>query len=229
MRADRRTQDSRGKRRESNRELRARILIVCEGSKTEPHYFESFKKGPLLTVKDVEINIKGLGQNTDSLVETTIELKNEAEKSGDYYSQVWCVFDRDSFPSKNFNRAFDLVKSENKRMKEDDKETVIDIAYTNEAFELWYLLHFEYRNTAMSRTEYSSKLTEHIANDINDKNFKYKKNLDNIYDMLLPNQSTAIRNAKRLLKEYDNHNPEKDNPSTKVHILVEELNKLSKR
>ena len=107
-------------------------------------------------------------------------------------------------------------------------DTVIDIAYTNEAFELWYLLHFEYRNTAMSRTEYSSKLTEHISNAINNKTFKYKKNINNIYTILLPNQAIAIKNAKKLLKSYINHNPEKDNPSTKVHVLVEELNNILK-
>lgn len=226
MRSDKRTQASRGKRREAIRELRARILIICEGSKTEPNYFESFKKEPLLVVRDIEINIEGMGQNTDRLVETAIKLKNDAKKSDDDYSKVWCVFDRDSFPAVNFNRAFDLVKSENQRMKDNNIDTLIDIAYTNEAFELWYLLHFEYRNTAMSRTEYSAKLTEHISKLTKNKEFKYKKNLLNIYEILLPIQHIAIKNAKKLLKEYDNHNPEKDNPSTRVHVLVEELNKL---
>jgi len=40
------------------------------------------------------------------------------------------------------------------------------------------------------------------------------------------NTDTAVRNSKRLLKTYGkNLNPEKDNPSTTVHLLVEELNK----
>ena len=37
-------------------------------------------------------------------------------------------------------------------------------------------------------------------------------------------QEDAIKHAKRLLLEYDRPNPETDNPSTTVYLLVEELN-----
>jgi hypothetical protein len=35
----------------------------------------------------------------------------------------------------------------------------------------------------------------------------------------------VIGNAERLLAEYDPRDPERDNPSTTVHLLVRELNK----
>ncbi len=53
---------------------------------------------------------------------------------------------------------------------------------------------------------------------------KYQKNSETIYEKLKDKQENAIKNAKRLLKEYKPPNPESDNPSTTVHLLVEELN-----
>lgn len=94
----------------------------------------------------------------------------------------------------------------------------IKIAYSNEAFELWYLLHFNYYDTKMSRTSYKKMLTSLLKE-------KYKKNSVDMYEKLLDKQANAIRNAKKLLSAYSSLNPEQDNPSTTVFILVEELNK----
>jgi len=47
-----------------------------------------------------------------------------------------------------------------------------------------------------------------------------------MYKILLPKQKAAIKNAKRLLAQYNPPNPEEDNPSTTVFELVEELNKF---
>ncbi|TWJ56183.1 hypothetical protein CHCC5023_1520 [Bacillus paralicheniformis] len=47
-----------------------------------------------------------------------------------------------------------------------------------------------------------------------------------MYNLLKSKQSTAIKNAKRLLESYTSQNPENNKPSTTVHLLVEELNKF---
>ncbi len=48
-----------------------------------------------------------------------------------------------------------------------------------------------------------------------------------IFETLKPLQKVAIRNAKKLLDYYgEGHNPESDNPSTRVHLLLEVLNSL---
>lgn len=52
------------------------------------------------------------------------------------------------------------------------------------------------------------------------------KRSEQIYDELIEKQAIAINNAKKLLKQYETHNPVQDNPSTTVHLLVEELNKF---
>ncbi len=74
-------------------------------------------------------------------------------------------------------------------------------------------------NTGIPRSDYCKKL-----NSLLDR--KYKKNSEQIYDELIEKQAIAIKNAKKLLQQYESHNPVQDNPSTTVHLLVEELNKF---
>ena len=188
-------------------ENRRWFLIVCEGEKTEPNYFKSFPVDP----KVIKLDIKGEGKNTKSLVETAIELKNTEES--DETDRFWCVFDRDKNPnnpndSQNFNSAITLARNNG-----------IDVAYSNDAFELWYLLHFNYYHTQISRKDYPDMLTDVLGH-------KYQKNSETIYEKLKDKQENAIKNAKRLLQEYKPPNPETDNPSTTVHLLVEELNRF---
>lgn len=177
-----------------------RFLIVCEGKKTEPNYFKALSA----TIKvSVTVKIEGLGDNTDSLVRQAIALKQQ-----DDYLQTWCVFDRDSFPPDRFNRAIALAEANG-----------IQVAYSNEAFELWYILHFEYLQAGLPRAGYNVKLSDHLGT-------KYAKNSQTIYNDLIARQPVAIRNATRLLATYDPPSPERDNPSTKVHLLVQELNRF---
>lgn len=181
-------------RQVDTKELLETFLIVCEGEKTEPLYFKSFR-----VPKDV-IDVHGFGYNTVTLVEKAIELSQNEE-----YDQVWVVFDRDSFPAQHFNEAMSLAQ----------KHT-INVAYSNESFELWYLLHFNYCDTALGRKQYCGKLGQILRRE-------YQKNDPAMYEMLERRQSDAIRNAKKLLKQYKPLIPERANPSTTVHLLVEEL------
>lgn len=194
--SDRRSSHGYSKRKVGTRQLRQRFLIVCEGKKTEPQYFKKFK------TPSIVVDIQGIGKNTVQIVQKAIELREK-----DDYDQTWCVMDRNSFPAQNFNAALQLATKEK-----------IQIAYSNESFELWYLLHFNYFNTPVSRKNYSTKLSKLLG-------YKYKKNSDDIYEKLKSSQSKAVENATKLLKQYSPCNPEKDNPSTTVHLLVQELNK----
>jgi RloB-like protein len=183
-------------------ELPKTFLIICEGEKTEPNYFESFK------LPSASVKVVGCGQNTNSLVKKALELLEKFSINNKTFDQVWCVFDRDSFPLRNFNAAFELAKGNN-----------IKIAYSNEAFELWYLLHFNYYDSAISRGKYKKMLTKLMGQS-------YKKNSVTIYEEIRSKQKDAIRNAKRLLKSYGTFDPGKNKPSTTVHELVIELNKF---
>jgi len=183
------------------REVKPRILIVCEGTKTEPNYFEAFK------ISTLDVQVEGTGMNTDSLVREAIRFKTEAGMRGDPFDYIWAVFDRDSFLAQNFNNALQLAEKNN-----------IKVAYSNEAFEIWYMLHFNYYNTGMARSQYPKILTEQLGR-------QYEKNEVGMYEELKEKQPTAIRNGKKLMEVYGtNHNPHRDNPCTKVFELVEFLN-----
>lgn len=186
------------KRRVEERPLRDRFLIVCEGEKTEPNYFRKFA-----VPKDVIVEIVGTRKNTVKVVRKAIEKKNEGD-----YDQTWCVFDRDSFPPKHFNDALQLAKKRN-----------IRVAYSNQAFELWYILHFDYQNTGIPRSDYAKRLEQELGHP-------YAKNSKTMYDELLPHQEAAIDNATKLLSQYDPPKPEQNDPSTTVHLLVQELNRF---
>lgn len=183
------------------REPLPRFLIVCEGEQTEPNYFKSFR-----VPKEV-LDVRGLGDNTLRLVEKAVEFSNAANP---HYDQVWCVFDRDSFPAEHFNAALDLAERQ-----------AIKVAYSNEAFELWYLLHFHFYNTGISRSQYKEKLSEQLGH-------RYEKNSRTIYAEIEEKQSDAIANAKRLLSFYAPPDPCNNNPSTTVFRLVEELNRFAR-
>jgi hypothetical protein len=193
-----------GSARRTNRELRTRVLVVCEGTKTEPLYFRGF---PLADV--IDYKVVGSGSNTLSVVQDAIGHRDQAIRAERPFNEVWCVFDRDSFKAERFNRACQLAR-----------DSRVRIAVTHEAFELWYLLHFHFNDAAISRATYADRLSDQLG-------FRYRKNNPDMYAHLLSRQPDAIRNAKTLLTRYRPWNPEAHNPSTNVHQLVERLNELA--
>ena len=181
------------------REVKEQFLIVCEGMKTEPYYFESFR------VPKAVVKVKGAAGDPTRLVNTANQLAQKDE-----YDQVWCVFDRDegAWTAENFNNALQNAKTYD-----------FHVAYSNECFELWYILHFQFLNTGLPRSDYENKLSELLGS-------KYRKNDSTIYQQLLGKQEIAIKHAQKLLAIYERPNPERDNPSTTVHLLVKALNKF---
>lgn len=190
------------------------ILIVCEGTRTEPNYFRSFE---IFTNDVIDLDVEGLGKHTLDLVEKADLIKKKNEKNkGINYSIVWVVFDKDSFSDEEFNLAID--KAKNKSFK---------VAYSNECFEIWYFLHFYFCDSSIDRHNLFRKI-----DDIFHKEYKcsYEKNAENIYNLIIEKQDFAIKNAKCLF-DYFNSNkisPAKSNPSTTVFLLVKELNEYKK-
>ena len=183
------------------RQVRQRFLILCEGSKTEPNYFRAFPTAANV----IDIEVDGLACDPKKLTRAAIDRKTMSDADGTPYDQIWCVFDRDDWPVTLFNQAF-----------EDARNNGIEVAYSNEAFELWYLLHFNYYDTACSRTDYKRRLSTLLVKT-------YQKNDPGMYSVLGARQQTEIRNADRRLSQYTPPHPADDNPSTTVHRLVREL------
>lgn len=201
------------KKKREVRTVICRILIVCEGERTEPNYFRSFNrftKGNMV----YELTLDGGKINTIGVVDKAISLRNQANVP---YDRVWAVFDKDSFPAKNFNMA--IAKARQKH---------IECAWSNEAFELWYLYHFHNRITGMSREEYAAAITRAVNESPQYKKktpYKYTKNDKNSFETVTTygSQDNAIHWAEAKHNEYADEKYATHNPCTTVYRLVRQL------
>ena len=188
------------------------ILIVCERERTEPSYFRRFR------LVWATIKVAGEGRNTVSSVKRALALARDAS-----YDQVWCVFDKDQFPDPHFNGAIRLAE-----------ENGLHVAYSNQAFEYWLILHFlDHQGGALARKEYHRILRDQLKNvDVSYDGKGSKLITDALFSLLdgvdpSTNEKRvvlAIRRAKGLLeKVHTGANPARQESSTTVFRLVEEL------
>jgi hypothetical protein len=199
----------------NTRNKRKYFLIVCEGEKTEPNYFIALKNDlPPNALSVYNFDIDGTGKNTVSLIDHAINRKNNAVF---HFDEVWAVFDRDSFNADQFNDA--INKAEANKIK---------TAWSNEAFELWYVLHFVFNDAAIRRTQYKPILNREISR-ISGQQFSYKKNDPGMYKMLkeFGDHHLAIRHATKLHKSWKDKKYDTHNPCTTVYMLVKKLCALS--
>lgn len=201
------------------------LLIVCEDQKTEPDYFGRF--AALFPAETVYMRTVGTGKKPKGIVEQSIaereSLSIEAKKTID---ETWVVFDRDDEGNNpttlaNFNTAWALAKKED-----------IHIAFSNEVFELWLLLHFSEVDSAdpIPRAAIYSSLEAAIKSFEAHATFVYEHGKIGVIDVLveLGDEEKAIERAKALLAEQKQkqRQPIDANPSTTVHVLVEKLRDL---
>ncbi|MBK1835062.1 RloB family protein [Roseibacillus ishigakijimensis] len=193
-----RTRDKR-----SRKQNLRRFLIVCEDEKSSRLYLQKFP----FDRKLVEIETVGGCGNTISVVERGLELKDRAQKKKQPYVHVYCVIDRDEHPLDRYRAAF------SKGYKHND----VSIIWANEAFELWYLLHYDYLDTPTHRDDLARRFAEKMGRS-------YDKADDSIFEELESKLSTAFQNAERLEKQLSGERePQMANPSTNIHDLVKRL------
>lgn len=212
------------------------IMIVCEDEGTEPYYFNKFTEEfekiiPNDTVMLVPI---GTGRNSLGVVQKAIEEKtssfNNYRKEVD---EVWAVFDKDDLDKQpktieNFEKAFVEAAANN-----------INIAYSNECFELWLLLHLTDVDSTVAIPRHSKPeegiigLYERLETTINkgrtpETQIKYCHGDKQVVDLILAsgNEKLALERAKILDAKQSTKDPIEANPNTKVYLLVEHLREL---
>lgn len=187
------------------------IFIFSEGKGTEVNYFEDKRNeiSEIIRRNGIKIEVIGKGFNTKSLVEYVINFR-EKEGLGEN-DEYWVVFDKDNFEA--FDSAILLANNND-----------IKVAYSNECFELWFLLHFSFLSSAVGRKLYEEKLTDIFLSLYN---YKYDKLMEGIYTLIKEKEEDAIKYAKKLIIQHENEKKfSNKNPSTTVHLLVESLNSL---
>ena len=190
-------------------------LVVTEGTKTEPNYFFGLKNA--VNGKDglekVHLEISGEGMNTVSLMARAKQL---ARSAGNPYQHIWIVYDKDDFPAENFNSVVDLCRT----ATEESGETEYHAIWSNQCVELWFLLHFSYFHSDISRDEYYPKLTQHLEKISCG---GYRKNRDDIFTVLLPKLPDAIKNAEKLECDNIGKSPALSAPGTQLHTMMKEF------
>jgi len=189
-------------------EERQYFLIVCEGERTEPIYFDYWKRFlPKHLLETVQII--GQGDNTINIVKKAIKERNArtADPIKPHFDEVWAVFDKDDFPNDRFDNAVSLAAKNG-----------IKNGSSNQAFELWYVLHFQFLQTAINRKAYFSILTQRLG-------FKYGKNDIKVVEALFEKGRVrqAVKWARELGKRHTGKTPSEAFPSTHVYELVERL------
>ena len=199
------------------------FLIICEDEKTEPLYFENFRaKFPNNTLY---LETVGTGKDPKGVVSQAITERNNLELiAKKEVDEVWVVFDKDDADENetkinNFNEAFKIAKKEK-----------FEVAYSNEVFELWLLLHLRdiEGNQPIPRNDIYELLSTQIQKTPKYSNYNYEhrkpnpKTIEIIFE--IGDVNLAIERAIRLLDKQKGIIPINANPSTKVHLLVQQLN-----
>lgn len=193
------------------------FLIVCEGQNTEPEYFKSF---PVVTADVATI---GLGASKTYLVNYAAELSKREEYKG---REIWCVFDMDFAPQisnqkNDFNIAISLAK-----------KLGFKTAYSNDAFELWFLLHYQDVQGQFQRQYYYSRLDTYFGINY-DRDGKKLRVCKEFYNKLINDSNACQRNAiiraEKLHLSHKGNSYCSRNPCTTVYKLVTELNSCIKK
>lgn len=191
------------------------FLIICEGINTEPKYFESFP------VRGVYIESFGLGMSKTSLVENIHKIVLAKEK--DFDREVWCVFDMDVkydeviTQKEDYNNAIMLAQSYGYK-----------VAYSNDCFELWLVLHYQFVDSKLHRNQYYEILSKLWDCNYEKEGKKISFSRD-IYDRIENDEKASMVDALKYSKKlFDNQMDlpyAQQNPCTTVYQLVCELSK----
>ncbi len=198
-------------RKTSDREPYDKVLIVTEGKKTEPLYFEGLKNCYRLNSTNIKVEDGRDGSSPGSVVNHGKKLYREER---DTFDRVYFVFDKDSHL--DYQEALDKI------VRFTPKNTFFAINSVP-CFEYWLLLHFKYTTSPFERTGNKSA-AENVIVELKQYMKDYDKADPDIY-VKLSNQLEEAKSNAALSLEAANMT-ETDNPTTRVHKLVAYLQKI---
>jgi len=195
-------------RRAAKREPYPKVLIVCEGDKTEPNYFLDLKDHYALNSANIAISGEECDSDPVSIIQYAKKRYREEKSAGDAFDKVYCVFDKDTHT--NYEQAMADIRSAIPK--------AIYIAINSvPCFEYWLLLHFNYTTRPYASLPDNSACNQ-VLSDLITYMPSYTKNQQDVFESLFAQLESAKQNAIRALDAAgDNHT---DNPGTRVHELV---------
>ncbi len=193
------------KRKDRGRTFNPKIIIICEGEKTEIEYLNSFKEGK----KNIEIipiytgctDIKNMLRNARSEKRSHRLLLNGTD-------QLWIAFDLDDKNPTDIDNCYLSAEKEN-----------IKFAFSNPNIEIWFLLHYNFIQGSLTKEDTKQKWKELTESESTTKDD---------YSILKDKISQATRNAEKLEKYHRDSNNKifhsESNPITFMYHLIKEIN-----
>ncbi len=194
----------------SSRDPYDRVLIVTEGSKTEPEYLQELIKARGLSAVNIVVDGK-CGSDPMSVFRHARLLFEEERRGSVPFDRVYCVFDKDGHA--NYSNALDAIY----RAK---PEGVYHAISSVPCFEYWVLLHYRYSARAYQAPAGQSPC-EMLLKELRKSLSGYQKGKKGLYRLLEDKTYAAIENAKKSLSAAED--ADTDNPTTRMHLLVEYL------
>lgn len=196
-----------------------RILIVSEGSKTEPFYLNEIRANYRLSTTNVQVQHSQFGTSPLKVVEYAEHLFVNGDETKNIqpraFEQVYVVFDRDDHES--YHNALAKAKSLDDKLKNEDKHRVkFEAIASVPCFELWLLLHYEDVLAPLHRTEVYQRLRQYLPN--------YDKGQAGHYAQTRQNLTDASQRAEHLAQQITAHDGTE--PYTDMHRLVHLLTTL---
>lgn len=170
-----------------------RILIVSEGSKTEPNYFREIRAAHRLQTANVEVQYSEMGTSSIQVVKYAKALFEKGDRHKHIqpraFEQVYAVFDRDDHAS--YFDALNLAASLDGKLRNDIRQPVIFKAIASVPnFELWLLLHYEDIQAPLHRDEVIQRLKQYFP--------AYEKGATNTFATTRQHLDVATLRARRL-------------------------------
>jgi len=197
-------------RGDAKRQPYKKVLIVCEGSKTELFYFQDLVAFYKLSTANVKV-IDNDETCPLRIFKFAKDFAKKEKKKGSPFDLIYCVFDKDTHV--HFNKAIEEIQKQ-------PKLPLYHAVTSIPSFEYWLLLHFKISTKPYSRTHKKS-IGDLVLSDLKKEYKAYEKASKNTFAELFPKLELALSNAKRCREIVEKD--QTDNPSTSVDLMVATL------
>lgn len=206
------------RRRKHVAEPEHRFYLYCEGTKTEPAYFQAVSR----RFRNAQVLIKsiGVGGVARTVAEQAIvcakELRSGKRGRGSGMSsyeeadQVWAVFDRNGHPQ--FREAVARCK-----------ENHVLVAQSDPCFELWLVLHLESYDKPTNASAIQARLHKLFPE------YDHARSPNPNFDGLVAAVETAEKRASKQLRHRREEQKPFGNPSTTMVCLTRTIRKAHAR
>lgn len=196
------------RRYRAKREPYDRVLIVCEGKRTEPLYFSELAERYSLSTANIVV--VGSGSDPHTIVREAKQLRQQEKRRGEKYDRVYCVFDHDE------HTTFDDASN-------DAITNGLKLARSWPCFEFWLLLHFSYSRSPYTQAGGRSPC-DNCIRDLRVLLPGYEKAAPGTFQGLEDRLEDAKHNAKQVIANVNATG--EPNPSTEAHKLVDYLQSI---